>query len=97
MKLPTLIATSVVRGSEKGQSHGGVYLIDFQKTSTVQCIDWNDGSIDFTGRGWDRGLRGIEFYDGKIWIAASDELFCYDQKFKLVASFKNQYLSLIHI
>ena len=46
MKLPTLIATSVVRGSEKGQSHGGVYLIDFQKTSTVQCIDWNDGSID---------------------------------------------------
>ena len=96
MKLPTLIATSVVRGSEKGQSHGGVYLIDFQKTSTVQCIDWNDGSIDFTGRGWDRGLRGIEFYDGKIWIAASDELFCYDQKFKLVASFKNQYLKHCH-
>ena len=27
--LPKLLATSVVRGSEKGQSHGGVYLIDF--------------------------------------------------------------------
>ena len=96
MKLPKLIATSVIRGSEKGQSHGGVFLIDFQSTSTVQCVDWNDGSIDFTGRGWDRGLRGIEFFDEKVWIAASDELFCYDQKFNLVASFKNQYLKHCH-
>ena len=70
MKLPKLIATSVVRGSEKGQSHGGVFLIDFQEASTSQCLDWNDGSIDFTGRGWDRGLRGIEFFEEKIWIAA---------------------------
>jgi len=96
VKLPKLIATSVIRGSEKGQSHGGVFLIDFQSTSTVQCVDWNDGSIDFTGRGWDRGLRGIEFFDEKVWIAASDELFCYDQKFNLVASFKNQYLKHCH-
>ena len=27
--LPKLVATSVVRGSEKGQSHGGVYVVDF--------------------------------------------------------------------
>ena len=26
---PKLVATSVVRGSEKGQSHGGVYVVDF--------------------------------------------------------------------
>jgi hypothetical protein len=75
MSLPVLIATSVVRGSEKGQSHGGVYTIDFNNFQVEQHIDWNTGEIDFSGRGWDRGLRGIEFFDDQVWIAASDELF----------------------
>ena len=57
MTLPKLLATSVVRGSEKGQSHGGVYLIDFESERVEQKIDWNTSDIDFTGRGWDRGLR----------------------------------------
>jgi len=47
MNLPKLIATSVVRGSEKGQSHGGVYTIDFNSQEVEQHIDWNDGDIDF--------------------------------------------------
>ena len=94
--LPTLIVTSVVRGSEKGQSHGGVYLIDFNNQVVNQRIDWNTGEIDFAGRGWDRGLRGIEFYDDKVWIAASDELFCYNQDFNLLESFKNPYLKHCH-
>ena len=89
MKLPKLVATSVVRGSEKGQSHGGVYTIDFDSKSVEQHIDWNDGDIDFAGRGWDRGLRGIEFFDNKIWIAASDELFCYSKEFELLGSYRN--------
>ena len=55
LKLPKLIATSVVRGSQKGQSHGGVYLIDFEGQQVEQKIDWNSGDIDFSGRGWDRG------------------------------------------
>ncbi len=50
MNLPKLIATSVVRGSEKGQSHGGVYTIDFDSLVVEQHIDWNDGEIDFSGR-----------------------------------------------
>ena len=32
LQLPKLIATSVVRGSEQGESHGGVYTIDFQNS-----------------------------------------------------------------
>ena len=63
MNLPKLIATSVVRGSEKGQSHGGVYTIDFNSQDEEQHIDWNAGDIDYSGLGWDRGLRGIEFND----------------------------------
>ena len=78
-ELPTLIASSVVRGSQKGQSHGGVFLVDFANRSAKQMLDWNSGDIDFTGRGWDRGLRGIAFTDDAVWIAASDELFAIHQ------------------
>ena len=96
MNLPKLIATSVVRGSEKGQSHGGVYTIDFNSQAVEQHIDWNDGDIDFSGRGWDRGLRGIEFIDQEVWIAASDELFCYSPEFELLGSYRNEYLKHCH-
>ncbi len=95
-QLPKLVATSVVRGSEKGQSHGGVYLIDFAEQRVEQKIDWNTGAIDFAGRGWDRGLRGIEFTDDAIWIAASDELFCYSPDFELIDSYRNDYLRHCH-
>jgi hypothetical protein len=96
VNLPKLIATSVVRGSQKGQSHGGVYLIDFDSQAVEQKVDWNTGEIDFTGRGWDRGLRGIEFTEDSIWIAASDELFCYSPEFEIVASYRNEYLRHCH-
>ena len=96
MTLPKLLATSVVRGSEKGQSHGGVYLIDFASQTVEQKIDWNTSEIDFTGRGWDRGLRGIEFTEDAVWIAASDELFCYTPDFELIASYRNPYLRHCH-
>jgi len=96
MNLPKLIATSVVRGSEKGQSHGGVYTIDFNSQEVEQHIDWNDGDIDFSGRGWDRGLRGIEFIDQQVWIAATDELFCYSPEFELLGSYRNEYLKHCH-
>ena len=94
--LPKLLATSVVRGSEKGQSHGGVYLIDFESQRVEQKIDWNTGDIDFAGRGWDRGLRGIEFTEDAIWIAASDELFCYSPDFVPLGSYRNEYLRHCH-
>ena len=38
-ELPKLIATSVVRGSEKGQSHGGVFIIDFKAQAVEQKLD----------------------------------------------------------
>ena len=71
-----LITTSVVRGSEQGESHGGVYIIDLEEQDVRQVMDWNTTDIDWQGRGWDRGLRGIAI-DGKtVYIVASDELWC---------------------
>ena len=96
ISLPKIIATSVVRGSQQGDSHGGVYTVDFAEQKVVQEIDWNTTDIDFTGRGWDRGLRGIEFYQKSVYIAASDELFVYNQQFELQDSYRNPFLKHAH-
>lgn len=95
-ELPTLIATSVVRGAEQGDSHGGIYLVDFKEQEVNQVVDWNTSEIDFQGRGWDRGLRGIAFFGNEIYIAASDELFVYDRNFKIQRSFRSTYLKHCH-
>jgi hypothetical protein len=91
-----LIATSVVRGSQQGESHGGVYLIDINGQSVKQMLDWNTINIDWEGRGADRGLRGIAFYKELIFIAASDELFAFNPDFSLRGSWKNTYLKHCH-
>ena len=47
--LPTIIATSVVRGSQQGESHGGVYLVDFEHQDARIMVDANfgyDGRLD---------------------------------------------------
>ena len=94
--IPPLIATSVVRGSEQGQSHGGVFIVDPASQTVSQVLDWNTTDIDWTGRGWDRGLRGIAFHNDEVYIAASDELFVYDQQFRKLRSFRNPYLKHCH-
>jgi len=95
-KLPKLIATSVVRGSQQGESHGGIFTVDFETQDCRQHVDWNTGEIDFEGRGADRGLRGIEFDGDSILVAASDELFRYDRSFNIRSSFRNRYLKHCH-
>ena len=94
--LPKLIATSVVRGSQQGESHGGVFTIDFEQKTADRHVDWNTSEIDFKGRGADRGLRGICFDENDIYIAASDELFCYDREFAVQNSWRNRYLKHCH-
>ncbi|MFT4768595.1 MAG: hypothetical protein ACI8RN_001732 [Glaciecola sp.] len=94
--MTALIATSVVRGSRQGESHGGVYLINLETDELLKPIDWNKVDIDWAGRGWDRGLRGIAFHGERIFIAASDEIFAFDQAFNLLASYKNPYLKHCH-
>lgn len=91
-----LITTSVVRGTQQSESHGGVYLVDPDNRVVEQHIDWNKEDIDWQGRGWDRGLRGIAFDGDTIYIAASDELFAYTPDFKPAGSWRNAYLKHCH-
>jgi hypothetical protein len=91
-----LIATSVVRGSQQGESHGGIYLLDTEQGRAAMAIDWNTAGIDWQGRGFDRGLRGIAFDGERVFIAASDELFVYSPEFELIASYRSPYLKHCH-
>ncbi len=94
--MTALIATSVIRGSRQGDSHGGVYLVDLERQRVKQAIDWNTADIDWQGRGWDRGLRGIAFDGERVFIAASDELFVYTPDFELITSYRSPYLKHCH-
>jgi hypothetical protein len=91
-----LVTTSVVRGSHQGESHGGIYLIDLDRQDVRQTVDWDKADIDWQGRGWDRGLRGIAFDGDTVYIAASDELFAYDPDFGRLGSWRNRYLKHCH-
>jgi len=73
-----------------------VFLIDLANEQVEQVIDWNSPDIDWTGRGADRGLRGIAFDGDLVYIAASDELFAYTPDFQLVDSWRNPYLKHCH-
>jgi len=91
-----LVTTTVVRGSHQGESHGGVYLLDLQHQSVQQTIDWDRSDIDWRGRGWDRGLRGIAFDGDTVYIAASDELFAYTPGFAPIGSWRSPFLKHCH-
>lgn len=91
-----LITTSVVRGSNQGESHGGVYLIDIDSQFVEQKVDWDTIDIDWQGRGADRGLRGIAMDGEVVYIAASDELFAFAPDFERIGSWRNRYLKHCH-
>jgi hypothetical protein len=96
VKLPRVVLSSVVRSSHQGESHGGVYLVDFATRAVEQLLDWDDPSISWEGRGADRGLRGISFHGDRVFLAASDEIFVYDRQFRMQGSFRNPYLKHCH-
>jgi hypothetical protein len=96
MEKPRVIVSSVIRSSHQGESHGGVYLVDFATGAIEQRIDWDDPSISWEGRGADRGLRGIAGQGDLLYLAASDEIFVYDLDFRRVGSIRNRYLKHCH-
>ena len=90
--LPTVLATSVVRSTHEGESHGGIYLVDLGMGSFEEVVRWDYGAISWEGRGSERGLRGVSFYGNHVLVAASDELLVYDRDFEIIDSFRNPYL-----
>lgn len=95
-KLPIVIATSIVRTSGLNEPHGFLYVVDLKTKKVTRTIEWNDPEIDFAGRGRQQGLRGIAFYNDKIYIGTGFKILEFSKDFDLLASYQNQYLNDIH-
>ena len=95
-RLPTVIASTVVRSAHQGESHGGVYIVDLETGAVEQVLHYDDPSISWEGRGGPRGLRGVAFYEDEVYLAASDGIFVYSKDFRLVRSIQNEYLRHCH-
>jgi len=94
--LPTVLVTDIIRSADTGGSHGGAYLVNLDTGTWDKVLDWNDPSIEWEGRGSNRGLRGIAFHNGEVYIAASNEVFVFGQDFKIRRSYKSKFLSHAH-
>lgn len=90
--MSVLAVTTIVRGSQNGEQHGAVYLLDTEKQNGAQVLSWTRPAINWDGHGGARGLRGIGFADGNVFIAAANELLVFSPEFELLASHRSPYL-----
>lgn len=91
-----LVATSVLRGSAPGDSHGAIHLVDLEQQRVAHMVDWKAAGVDFSTPGGGRGLRGIAFDGPRVFVAGSDALFEFTSGFELQAVYRSPYLSHCH-
>jgi hypothetical protein len=83
-----LLASVVTRMSEPFHAHGGLFLLDLFAQKHRQLVSWTDLSIDWAGDGGERGLRGICFHRGRLFIVSASSLLEFDNQFRLVRQVK---------
>lgn len=93
---PALIVSSVVRGAQLRESHGGLCIVDFATGRVTYVVDWNSTEIDVEGRGGDRGLRGVAVVGDFVYALSSTALLKFDPCLRLLEVFGNRYLKHCH-
>ena len=96
MELPKIVCSSVIRASKRGDSHGGIYMVDLARSKYELLRDWDKPDIDWDGRGGDRGVRGMAFYNGHMLAAAGDEVFEFDRNMVVTRSWRSRWLKHTH-
>lgn len=94
--IPKLLASSVIRGAQREESHGGLCICDFQKATIEYAIEWNSTDIDVSGRGGDRGLRGVAVYDEHVYALSNNALLRLGRDLKLQQTYSCGYLKHCH-
>jgi hypothetical protein len=87
-----IAATTVIRGAQPGSGHGGVYLVDVENQRGAHLLQWTRPSIDWSGAGAGRGLRGLAFGADRVYIAGASELFSFAPDFALLEAHTSPYL-----
>ena len=93
-KLPTILATTVIRGVNEG-IHGELYMLDLEDGDYDTVIRF-DEPINFSGNGGERGLRGIALYDDYIFIGLYRDILILDKDFTEIQRISNRYLMDCH-
>jgi len=96
MKYPLVLASSVIRSTFHGESHGGIYLVDLNNKKHEKKVDWNDPNIDWSGHGGDRGCRGLTIYQDKLYCSSAKEILVFDKQFNLVDRFTHPLINGTH-
>jgi hypothetical protein len=97
--LPSIIVSSVIRSTHRGDSHGGIYRINLETDEVSQLLDWSNPDICWDGRGGDRGIRGMAFWGDTLYAVAGNELFAFrlkDGKLEHTDFYGSKYLRLTH-
>jgi len=78
--------SSVIRASSFDRSTGYLYKIDLESGEILEKYDWNGSYEDFMNneRGGERGIRGLEIYDGKLYAAVNRGILEFDLDLNLI-------------
>jgi hypothetical protein len=79
-----VLASSVIRSTHRGDSHGGLYIVDTDRGTYEQVLSWDYEKIRWEGKGGDRGLRGLIFHKDRLFAAGANELFEFNKDFELI-------------
>jgi hypothetical protein len=92
-----VLASSVIRSTHRGDSHGGLYVVDTDKRTFEQVVDWDFEDIRWDlSLGGDRGLRGLIFHGDHLYAAGARHLFVFNRDFQLVDQHTHRYLDGTH-
>lgn len=89
-----MYCTTVYRGITQGR-HGILYEVDIETGDYKILLDYND-EIDYSGRGGDRGLRGIAKIDNNLYVCTSKSVLKLDLKGNILDRLDHQYLGWLH-
>ena len=84
---PLDAATTLVAGSERGEAHGQLYLVDLDALRGARVLSWTRPGIAWEGVTGARGLRGIACTGEEVLIAASGELVAFAPDLVLRAAY----------
>lgn len=89
-----IYCTTVYRGITQGR-HGILYKVDIETGEYKVLLDYDD-EIDYSGRGGDRGLRGIAKIDNNLYVCTSKSVLKVDLNGNILDRLKHPYLGWLH-
>jgi len=93
--LPKVLTSNIIRNSRKNKKHGGLYLVDLE-TGTFDTVSEYQESINWIGRGLDRGLRGLAFYKDMVVVVSAYSIILFDKQFNIIDIINHDCLKFCH-